>query len=59
MKKVSELKKCSKSPLEIGSGATLNEIIELLKSVAQNNEAYEYGNAMVDHINVVSTEILT
>ena len=37
----------------------LNEIIELLKSVAQNNEAYEYGNAMADHILVVSRDTLT
>ena len=52
-KKVSELKRHSKSPLEIGGGMALNDVMDLLKSVAHNDEAYEYGNAMVQHIRVV------
>ena len=31
----------------------LNDVMDLLKAVANDNEAYEYGNAMVQHINVV------
>ena len=31
----------------------LNDVMDLLKSVAHNDEAYEYGNAMVQHISVV------
>ena len=54
VKKVNELKKCSKSPLEIGGGVVLNEVIELMKTVASENEAYKYGNAIVDHLLVVS-----
>ena len=50
---MSELKHHSKSPLEIGGGMVLKDVMDLLKSVAHDNEAYEYGNAMVEHINVV------
>ena len=48
------MKKCSKSPLEIGGGVVLTDMIELMKTVASENEAYKYGNAVVDHLNVVS-----
>ena len=33
---------------------TLTEVIELMKAVASENEAYKYGNTIVDHLNVVS-----
>ena len=62
VKKIAELKKSSQSPaLEIGSTMVLNDIMELLKTMAQNNEAYKYGQAIVDHIQVVRniTIILT
>ena len=31
----------------------LNDVMDLLKAVAHDNQAYEYGNTMVKHINVV------
>ena len=37
----------------MGGGMVLNDVMDLLKAVANDNEAYEYGNAMVQHINVV------
>ena len=49
---------CSKAPLEIGGGVTLTEVIELLKVVASENEAYKYGKTVVDHLNVVSIYFL-
>ena len=33
---------------------TLTEVIELMKAVASENEAYKYGKTVVDHLNVVS-----
>ena len=55
VKKIPELKKSSQSPaLEIGGAMVLNDIMELLKTMAQNNQAYKYGQAIVDHIQVVS-----
>ena len=49
---------CSKAPLEIGGGVTLTEVIELMKAVASENEAYKYGKTVVDHLNVVSIYFL-
>ena len=54
VKKVQELKKISKSPLEIGGGVVLNEVIDLMKEVSAGNEVYKYGQAIVDHLMVVS-----
>ena len=54
VKKVEELKKTSKSPLEIGGGVVLNDVIELMKQVSKENVAYKYGEAIVDHLMVVS-----
>ena len=54
VKKIPELKKSSQSPaLEIGGAMVLNDIMELLKTMAQTNKAYKYGQAIVDHIQVV------
>ena len=54
VKKIAKLKKSSQSPaLEIGSTMVLNDIMELLNTMAQNNKAYKYGQAIVDHIQVV------
>ena len=44
--------------MEIGGGVTLTEVIELMKAVASENEAYKYGKTVVDHLNVVSIYFL-
>ncbi len=52
--KIEELKKYSKSPLELGSGLSLADVIQVLKMVSKENQSYEYCQAIVDHLLVVS-----
>ena len=55
VKKVSELTKVSKAPLEVGGGVVLNEWMELMENVSKENEAYSYGQVIVDHLKVVAS----
>ncbi len=57
-KKVSVLSKYSKSPLEIGGGMVLGDIMDLMKTLAKENPSYSYGEAIAAHINVVCKHAL-